>query len=95
MSLHRATCRAVHGHEHRRLLPGGCRQQINYPDLTARRGFPAPPAPAAKAVNGAARYKVVAYDYGIKTNILRRLASFGCDVTVVPADYPAEKVGTV
>lgn len=53
---------------------------------------PRPPAHAAKAVNGAARYKVVAYDYGIKTNILRRLASFGCDITVVPADYPAEKV---
>lgn len=35
---------------------------------------------------------MVAYDYGIKTNILRRLASFGCDVTVVPADFPAEKV---
>ncbi|KAI7841584.1 hypothetical protein COHA_004754 [Chlorella ohadii] len=49
-------------------------------------------AKAAKSVNGAARYKVVAYDYGIKTNILRRLASFGCDVTVVPADFPAEKV---
>ncbi|PSC68830.1 carbamoyl-phosphate synthase S chain [Micractinium conductrix] len=49
-------------------------------------------APAAKAVNGAEPLKVVAYDYGIKLNILRRLTSFGCKVTVVPADYPAEKV---
>ena len=36
--------------------------------------------------------QVVAYDFGIKHNILRRLASFGCKLTVVPADYPAEKV---
>ena len=36
--------------------------------------------------------QVVAYDYGIKHNILRRLASMGCRVTVVPADYPAKKV---
>ncbi len=38
------------------------------------------------------RFKVVAYDYGIKTNILRILASLGCEIHVVPADYPAEKV---
>lgn len=35
---------------------------------------------------------MVAYDYGIKHNILRRLAAFGCDITVVPADFPADKV---
>jgi len=38
------------------------------------------------------KYNVVAYDYGIKFFILRYLASVGCKVTVVPADYPAEKV---
>jgi carbamoyl-phosphate synthase small subunit len=38
------------------------------------------------------RFKVVAYDFGIKRNILRNLVSAGCDVTVVPADTPAEKV---
>lgn len=37
-------------------------------------------------------YKVVAYDYGIKRNILRNLVSSGCDVTVVPAATPAEEV---
>lgn len=37
-------------------------------------------------------YKVVCYDFGIKQNILRRLASYNCQLTVVPADYPAEKV---
>ncbi len=38
------------------------------------------------------KYKVVAYDFGIKFNILRCLVDAGCDVTVVPSDYPAEKV---
>lgn len=38
------------------------------------------------------KYKVVAYDFGIKYNILRCLVDAGCDVTVVPADYPAEDV---
>jgi len=36
------------------------------------------------------QYKVVAYDFGIKLNILRCLVSAGCDVTVVPATFPAE-----
>jgi carbamoyl-phosphate synthase small subunit len=35
---------------------------------------------------------VVAYDFGIKRNILRRLAASGCRVTVVPAQTPAEDV---
>jgi carbamoyl-phosphate synthase small subunit len=35
---------------------------------------------------------VVAYDYGIKHNILRRLTSHGLRVTVVPAATPAEEV---
>lgn len=38
------------------------------------------------------RYKVVAYDYGVKTNILRMLAERGCAVTVVPARTPAAEV---
>jgi carbamoyl-phosphate synthase small subunit len=33
--------------------------------------------------------RVAAYDYGIKTNILRRLAAHGCDVRVFPAAAPA------
>jgi carbamoyl-phosphate synthase small subunit len=36
-------------------------------------------------------FKVVAYDFGIKYNILRCLVSAGCDVTVVPATFPAEE----
>ena len=40
----------------------------------------------------AKRYKVVAYDFGVKTNILRLLADRGCDLTVVPAQTPAADV---
>ena len=36
-------------------------------------------------------YKVVAYDFGIKVNILRCLVDAGCDVTVVPANFSAEE----
>jgi carbamoyl-phosphate synthase small subunit len=47
------------------------------------RGYVTPPPP---------RFKVVAYDAGIKLNILRQLRTAGCAVTVVPADTPAEAV---
>ncbi len=39
-----------------------------------------------------APFNVVALDFGLKRNILRRLASYGCRITVVPADTPAEKI---
>ncbi|MEY4710929.1 MAG: putative carbamoyl-phosphate synthase small chain [Pseudomonadota bacterium] len=38
------------------------------------------------------RYHVVAYDFGVKKNILRMLAERGCKVTVVPAQTPAAEV---
>jgi carbamoyl-phosphate synthase small subunit len=38
------------------------------------------------------RYKVVAYDYGIKQNILRRLVDVGCDVRVVPSETTSDEV---
>ncbi len=38
------------------------------------------------------RFRVVAYDFGIKQNILRMLVDRGCDVTVVPAQTPASEV---
>src|SRR5438132_5205966 len=38
------------------------------------------------------RFNVVAYDYGIKQNILRKLRGEGCKVTVVPAETTAEDV---
>lgn len=38
------------------------------------------------------RFHVVAYDFGVKHNILRMLAERGCKLTVVPAKTPAEDV---
>ena len=38
------------------------------------------------------RFKVVAYDFGVKLNILRMLAERGCEVIVVPAQTPAADV---
>jgi carbamoyl-phosphate synthase small subunit len=55
-------------------------------DMAARgkkRSTPAPPVE---------RYRVVAYDFGIKQNILRLLVDHGCDVTVVPAKTSTEDV---
>jgi carbamoyl-phosphate synthase small subunit len=47
---------------------------------------------AEPSVRPAARFRVVAYDYGIKQNILRRLVDVGCHVTVVPAKTSASDV---
>ncbi len=41
---------------------------------------------------GTPQYKVVAYDFGIKRNILRNLVAANCEVTVVPATMPADEV---
>ena len=38
------------------------------------------------------KHRIVAYDFGIKENILRHLSSYGANVTVVPADTTAEAV---
>ncbi|MGH8218140.1 MAG: glutamine-hydrolyzing carbamoyl-phosphate synthase small subunit [Steroidobacteraceae bacterium] len=40
----------------------------------------------------ALHYKVVAYDFGVKQNILRLAAEQGCDITLVPAQTPAAEV---
>ncbi|MBD2360267.1 glutamine-hydrolyzing carbamoyl-phosphate synthase small subunit [Anabaena minutissima FACHB-250] len=44
------------------------------------------------AVNNQESLTVVALDFGVKRNILRRLASYGCRVIVVPADTPAAEI---
>ena len=44
------------------------------------------------AAEGEQPYKVVAFDYGVKRNILRMLVDRGCDITVVPAQTPASEV---
>lgn len=41
---------------------------------------------------GKHEFSVIAYDFGIKHNILRLLTAHGCSVKVVPATYPAHKV---
>jgi carbamoyl-phosphate synthase small subunit len=50
---------------------------------TLARGYAEAPPP---------RHRVVAYDSGIKQNILRQLAELGAELTVVPATTPAEAV---
>ncbi len=55
-------------------------------------GRPARKKNAATAPEASPRYRVVAYDFGIKQNILRLLVDHGCEVTVVPAQTSAEDV---
>ena len=67
------------------------------PRVTARERFhwtePGWRAPWEALVEPAEqRFHVVAYDYGIKRNILRRLVDIGARVTVVPATTPASEV---
>src|SRR5690606_18745407 len=45
-----------------------------------------------RVLDGAKKFKVVAYDYGVKRNILRMLADRGCELTVVPAKTSAAEV---
>ena len=54
-------------------------------DLPESHAFAQAPAPAP-------RFKVVAYDCGVKRPILDGLVRAGCDVTCVPWDTPAERV---
>lgn len=48
-----------------------------------------PPYP--DGMSGELRYHVVAYDFGLKRTILRRLVDHGCKVTVLPATTPASE----
>ncbi|WP_392563479.1 glutamine-hydrolyzing carbamoyl-phosphate synthase small subunit [Orbus wheelerorum] len=45
-----------------------------------------------KKTENTRQYNVIAYDFGIKRNILRMLADRGCNITVVPAQLPANDV---
>ena len=63
--------------------------RVNYPwGETVSKASPSELVPPAAAK----QFKVVAYDFGIKRNILRRLAHVGCDLTVVPAGTSADDV---
>ena len=55
---------------------------------TLEAGVPPAPHPIEEKLP----YHVVAYDYGVKRNILRMLVDRGCRVTVVPAQTPAAEV---
>jgi carbamoyl-phosphate synthase small subunit len=62
-------------------------------DLAAAQSLGAAGAAATNSGNASSdRHRVVAYDYGIKQNILRLFVDHGCDVTVVPAKTSAEDV---
>ena len=54
--------------------------QLAHPQLGGKPGFGKQTAP---------KFHVVAYDFGVKRNILRMLAERGCKVTVLPAQTPA------
>jgi carbamoyl-phosphate synthase small subunit len=56
-------------------------------DAVAEATFGVPPLKRARR-----QLRVAAYDFGIKTNILRRLAAHGCDVRVYPAATPASEL---
>lgn len=61
------------------------RRSYQWNDGVIWRADPRPPRPQN-------RLHVVAYDFGIKRNILRLLAEHGCRVTVVPAQTPSDQV---
>jgi carbamoyl-phosphate synthase small subunit len=54
--------------------------------------LPSPPFNSPLSKGGDRGVRVVVYDFGVKFNILRNLVEAGFDVTVVPAQTPAEKV---
>jgi len=56
-------------------------------DAVSEAAYGVPPLRRAKRP-----LRVAAYDYGIKTNILRRLAAHGCKVRVFPASTPASEL---
>ncbi len=92
----RAQARAWEGLDGRDLVREvTCHEPYNWVDGTRVEWTPVasgrvPASPAAHAERAAPL--VVAYDYGIKHNILRRLTSHGLRVTVVPAHTPAADV---
>jgi carbamoyl-phosphate synthase small subunit len=63
-----------------------CSEPYEWTESLSEQWQPSSPLPEP-----ASRLHVVAYDCGIKRNILRQLAASGCRVTVVPADTPARE----
>ncbi len=48
--------------------------------------------PSRESADNGRRFSVAVYDFGVKHNILRRLTSYGCTLTVVPSQTAAEEV---
>lgn len=63
------------------------KEQFNYDEGSWRLG-----QGHSKQTEADKKFKVVAYDFGVKRNILRMLVDRGCDLTVVPAQTSAEDV---
>ena len=61
--------------------------KISLADAVAEATYGVTPLKRAKR-----QLRVAAYDFGIKTNILRRLAAHGCDIRVYPASAPASEL---
>lgn len=62
------------------------------PDEGQKKWVEAVISPASDQRNGGQPFRIAAYDFGIKENILRHLSSRGAIVTVVPASTPAAEV---
>ncbi len=62
-------------------------RRVSTPEPYEARDIVGPASPEPGPV-----FRVAAYDFGIKRNILRRLAQSGCEATVVPAETPASVV---
>jgi len=61
-------------------------------DVSAKAPYPASDLVGPATPEFGTIYRVAAYDFGLKRNILRRLAAAGIDATVVPATTPAAEV---
>ncbi len=61
-------------------------------DVTAPRAYDWQQGSWGGQRRASARYRVVAYDYGVKHNMLRLLHDIGCELTVLPAGTPAAEV---
>ncbi len=60
--------------------------------VTARESYEANAVVGPASAERGRVYRVAAYDFGMKTNILRMLAASGCEATVLPAETPAGEV---
>ena len=99
LTRHLRTAGAMRGSISTEILePGMLREQVlaspSMEGLNLVDPVTTPAAYAARSITGVegGRFRVAAYDFGIKFNILRLLGAHDCDVTVYPATAPADEV---